>query len=155
MYLLSHSASGGHFARYLLDTTTSSTKHFLDHLAAVAFTDSTHTVQWAAPPKKDGEEWNPHLKALYHFLQSPQCVYFRCGARNSRNGVMSSGDWYMHPAGAPAPTDDYWKHRFGNIKTLWAGTNDHSLTNWHPHGKIWEHFDAFLSASTKKEATAS
>jgi len=148
LYMLSHSASGGHFARYLLDDQPSP-QYFLSNLQSVAFTDSTHSVQWAAPPKqKKGQSttipWEPHKQALYNFLQSRQCVYFRVGARASRDGVVSSGDWHMHPAGSPAPTDEYWKHRFGTIKTLWAGTNEHSLTNWYPHSQIYGHFDDCL-----------
>lgn len=33
------------------------------------------------------------------------------------------------------------QHRFGQIKTYWACTNEHSLTNWYAHSKIWERFD--------------
>jgi len=158
MYLLSHSASGGHFARYLLDPKPSC-QHILSRMVAVAFTDSTHTIQWAAPPKptkskgnskkSEVRPWEPHLQTLYHFLQSKNCVYFKCGARESRNGVMNaSQDWYINYAGAVAPTDDFWKHRFGEIPTYWAGSNEHSLTNWYAHSKIWEHFDDRLAASS-------
>jgi hypothetical protein len=52
--------------------------------------------------------------------------------------------WYLHSTGEPFQTDTFWQHRFGTIKTYWAGTNEHSLTNWYAHAKIWEHFDRFL-----------
>ena len=32
------------------------------------------------------------------------------------------------------------------VTAFWAGTNEHSLTNWHAHHKIWEHFDRYLGA---------
>jgi hypothetical protein len=70
-------------------------------------------------------------------LQSDRCVYFRCA--NPRDS-----QWYIHAAGDPVQTDNFWKHRFGSIRTLWAGTDEHSLTNWFAHAKIWEHFDGFL-----------
>jgi hypothetical protein len=126
LYILSHSASGSQLARYLLDKSSS----YLPHIRAIAFTDSTHNVQWC----KTAENQD-----LYRKLQSPECVYFRC-ASVPRDGK----EWYLHSAGEPIQTDTFWQHRFGKIKTYWAGTNEHSLTNWYAHGKIWEHFDRFL-----------
>ena len=38
-------------------------------------------------------------------------------------------------------TDSFWIHRFGKVKTMWAGTADHALTNWAAHSSIWDHFD--------------
>jgi hypothetical protein len=126
LYILSHSASGSQLARYLLDKSS----YYLPHIRAIAFTDSTHNVQWC----KTAENQD-----LYRKLQSPECVYFRC-ASVPRDGKQ----WYLHSAGEPIQTDTFWQHRFGKIKTYWAGTNEHSLTNWYAHGKIWEHFDRFL-----------
>jgi len=37
--------------------------------------------------------------------------------------------------------DSFWEHRFGKIRTLWAGTADHALSNWAGHDHIWLHFD--------------
>lgn len=151
LYMLSHSASGGHFARYLLDRS----KDILTRIHAVAFTDSTHNIQWARtkknsytkrgngvkniskvddPPSDDDERF-----PLYQMLESDRCVYFRC------NIIRQDGsNWHLHPAGEPVQTDAFWKHRFGNIRTMWAGTDEHSMTNWYAHSKIWEHFDGFL-----------
>jgi hypothetical protein len=131
MYVLSHSASGGHMARYFLDRCNSA---FLRNIRAVAFTDSTHSIQWAKTEER---------RRLYDLLQGDQCVYFRCSRPG--DGVAGDGNkWYLHPAGGEVQTDTFWQHRFGKIRTLWAGTNEHSLANWHAHAKIMEHFDSFL-----------
>jgi len=133
MYILSHSASGGHLARYFLDKGESA---FLRNIRAVAFTDSTHSIQWCS--KHD------HQKYLFDKLQSEQCVYFRCA--QDRGGLMAGegNKWYLHPAGEVVQTDSFWQHRFGKIRTMWAGTDEHSMTNWFAHAKIWDHFDFYL-----------
>lgn len=133
VYILSHSASGGHLVRYLLEPNPK--EHLLRYMKAVAFTDSTHNIQWT---KKSLE----HL-SLHQFIQSEYCVYFRCGKIN-RDTPVESSQWYLHPPGEEVVTDTYWQHRFGLVKTMWAGTDDHSLTNWFAMSKIWEHFDKFL-----------
>jgi hypothetical protein len=129
LYVLSHSASGGHLVRYLLDKTD----HYLPNIRAIAFTDSTHNFQWA---KNHGNI------DLHNLLESPKCVYFR--SSQSRQEMDSNSHWYLHSPGEPIRTDTYWQHRFGKIKTFWAGTNEHSLTNWFAHDKIWQHFDDHL-----------
>jgi hypothetical protein len=126
LYILSHSASGSQLARYLLDKSP----YYLPHIRAIAFTDSTHNIQWCKTAENDD---------LYHKLQSPECVYFRC-ASVRRDG----NQWYLHSAGEPIKTDTFWQRRFGKIQTYWAGTDEHSLTNWYSHAKIWEHFDQYL-----------
>ena len=136
LYVLSHSASGGHFARYLLNKSET----YLPHIRAIAFTDSTHNIQWA---KTNG---NPEL---YQMLESNKCVYFRC----SKVRQEDDSQWYLHSAGEEVQTDSFWQHRFGKIKTYWAGTNEHSLTNWHAHHKIWEHFDEYLKGGTATNET--
>jgi hypothetical protein len=140
LYIISHSASGSQLARYLLEKSD----HYLPHIKAIAFTDSTHNIQWCKTA--DNED-------LYHKLQSPECVYFRC-ASVRRDG----NQWYLHSAGEKIQTDSFWQRRFGNIQTYWAGTNEHSLTNWYAHTKIWEHFDRYLGrideASEREEAGA-
>ena len=131
-YVISHSASGGHLARYFLDRCES---RFLHNISAVAFTDSTHSVQWSNSDER---------RVLFDFLQCDRCIYFRCAREG--DGVAGDGNlWYLHPAGQEVQTDSFWKHRFGRIRTVWAGTNEHSLTNWYSHAKIWEHFDQFLA----------
>lgn len=132
LYILSHSASGGHLARYFLDRSVDDCGHLLNSIRAVAFTDSTHSVQWF---KKDGQG---HVR---DFLESDRCIYFR--SSQAREMQMGDKEWYLHPAGEPIQVDSFWKHRFGHITTCWAGTNDHSLTNWYAYHKIWEFFDKF------------
>ena len=133
MYILSHSASGGHLVRYFLDKCQT---QYIRSIRAIAFTDSTHSIQWAK---------GAHQTYLYDLLQSWCCVYFRCSS-STRDTIAGDGDskWYLHPAGAVVQTDSFWRHRFGSIRTVWAGTNEHSQTNWFAHAKIWEHFDQFL-----------
>lgn len=163
LYVLSHSASGGHMARYLLDKSD----EVLAHFHAIAFTDSTHNIQWtkkqatnAHSPHKSrslftvaksitAEKEEGDTSPLQDLLESERCVYFRC-ANIRRNGLK----WSIHPAGEPAETDAFWTHRFGKIRTLWAGTDEHSLTNWFSHAKIWEHFDKFLRTEGKKSKSA-
>jgi hypothetical protein len=132
MYVVSHSASGGHIVRYFLDKSDGC--EFLRNIRSIAFTDSTHSIQWAKANDK---------KHLYDVLQDRRSVYFRCA--RARDGIAGDGNkWYLHPAGELVNTDSFWRHRFGTIRTMWAGTNEHSLTNWFAHNKIWEHFDFFL-----------
>jgi hypothetical protein len=133
MYILSHSASGGHLVRYFLDKCQTP---YIRNIRAIAFTDSTHSVQWAK---------GTHQTYLYDLLQSLSCIYFRCSA-STRDTIAGDGDskWYLHPAGEVVQTDSFWRHRFGSVRTVWAGTNEHSQTNWFAHAKIWEHFDQFL-----------
>ena len=127
LYILSHSASGGQLARYLLDKSDA----YLPHVKAIAFTDSTHNIQWAKTHQNE---------QLYSKLESPECVYFRCASVRSED----TREWHLDPPGKAVQTDSFWKRRFGNIKTYSAGTKEHSLTNWYAHSKIWEHFDHHL-----------
>lgn len=115
--LLLHSASGGHYARTLLedDTTTTNNCPF----RRVVFTDSTHNIQWMK-----------HRPCLAAALQDPTRVLY----------VRSSSSTPFPSAGTPAPTDTMWRHRFGTIPTVWAGTQHHALTNWSAHTVIWDFF---------------
>jgi hypothetical protein len=166
LYILSHSASGAQVARYLLEKGDA----YLPHIRAIAFTDSTHNIQWCKQSsnsscsaagsknantsgsssscnnKKDSLDGSSssrntqhHGDELSELLQSNKSIYFRC-ANERRDGSR----WYLHAAGDVVKTDEFWKHRFGEIQTYWAGTNEHSLTNWYAHAHIWRHFDAFL-----------
>ena len=65
LLILSHSASGAHLVRYLLEKS----KYYVPHIRAIAFTDATHNVQWA---RQRGNQ------PLVELLESPACVYFRC-----------------------------------------------------------------------------
>ena len=132
LYVVSHSASGGHLARYLLETQ----HHYLPHIRAIAFTDSTHNIQWSMKQDKPG---------VTELLESDKCVYFRSSKAREQDDTTL---WYLHRSGEPIQTDHFWQHRFGKIRTFWAGTNEHSLTNWYAHTKIWQHFDDFLGTSS-------
>lgn len=126
LYILSHSASGSHLARYLMEKSV----HYLPHIRAIAFTDSTHNIEWVR--QRENHD-------LVKLLESPACVYFRCANENK------GSNWQQQQAGEEAPRDQFWIHRFGNIRTYWAGTKEHALTNWYAHTHIWEHFDRALS----------
>ena len=123
LYVLSHSQSGAQFARYLLEKS----EHYVSHIRAVAFTDSTHNIQWARQNEN-----------LHQLLQSDTCVYWRVSKEPSDRLEP------LNSLGQEVETDQHWKRRFGGIKTRCAGTSDHSLTNWFARSHIWEHFDSFL-----------
>ena len=136
LYILSHSASGAQIERFLMDHAEGAL--LVPHIQAVAFTDSTHNIQWAKSPENH---------ELYCLLQSPKCIYFRCSNEQRDNR------WYLHATGEEIKTDSFWQHRFGNIKTYWAGTNEHSLTNWYAHEMIMEHFDSYLKSRSSSPPT--
>jgi len=123
LYIVAHSASGSQLVRYMLDRVHG----YLPHLRAIAFTDSTHNIQWT---RKN--------EALQSLLGSNKCVYFRSASKNNDDL------WRTRKAGETVETDSFWEHRFGGIKTLWAGTEEHSLMNWFAHTHIWDHFDEHL-----------
>lgn len=115
----------------------------LPSIRAVAFTDSTHNVQWVK-----------HDPTLQNFLQRENCVYLRSNdVRSSQSCVRVSSRGKdvrcdcgpcadgRKAAGREAETDHFWEHRFGRVRTLWAGTADHALSNWAGHESIWDHFD--------------
>eukprot|EP00934_Nitzschia_sp_Nitz4_P003028 Nitzschia sp. Nitz4//scaffold128_size63911//15428//17065//NITZ4_006216-RA/size63911-processed-gene-0.110-mRNA-1//1//CDS//3329534823//3018//frame0 len=123
LFVLSHSQSGAQFARYLLEKSS----HYVPHIRAVAFTDSTHNIQWARQ--------NDDLRQL---LESDKSVYFK-RANEEKEEVLEPLD----STGKHVDTDHFWEHRFGRIKTRCAGTAEHSLTNWFARNHIWDHFDQF------------
>lgn len=138
IYILAHSASGGQLVRHLREDPS-----LLPTIKAIAFTDSTHNVQWC----KDHS-------SLMQFLSAQNCVYLRSNdvrASQSCINVSSRGkdiacqcincEDNRKNAGLVADTDSFWEHRFGKIRTLWAGTADHALSNWAAHDSIWLHFD--------------
>jgi hypothetical protein len=131
LFVLSHSQSGAQFARYLLEKS----QHYVPHIRAVAFTDSTHNIQWARENKD-----------LHQLLQSETCAYWRCSKEPS--DLLTPLD----SLGKEVETDKFWEHRFGQISTRCAGTSEHSLTNWFARYHIWEHFDAFLHESSSNHS---
>eukprot|EP00540_Astrosyne_radiata_P013346 CAMPEP_0116854708 /NCGR_PEP_ID=MMETSP0418-20121206/18785_1 /TAXON_ID=1158023 /ORGANISM="Astrosyne radiata, Strain 13vi08-1A" /LENGTH=65 /DNA_ID=CAMNT_0004487585 /DNA_START=8 /DNA_END=205 /DNA_ORIENTATION=- len=58
---------------------------------------------------------------------------------------MRDDDWETHEAGQVwEGKDEHWERRFGATKTCWAGTTEHSLSDWHARRFIWDLFDSQL-----------
>ena len=138
IYILAHSASGGQLVRHLREDSS-----LLPAIKAIAFTDSTHNIQWC---KND--------PSLMQFLSTQNCIYLRSNdVRTSQSCIHVSSrgkdiacqcvncEDNRKSAGVEADSDSFWVHRFGTIRTLWAGTADHALSNWAGHDHIWSHFD--------------
>jgi len=134
IYVLAHSAAGGQLVRYLLDQQKDAP--LLSRIRCLAFTDSTHSIQWL---KK-----HPHISSL---IQSSNAVYVRSSNK------MRDDDWDKVTAGDVCPKDHFWSHRFGEIKTIWAGTTEHSLTNWTAHKPIWDHVDSVRESESQRQGT--
>jgi hypothetical protein len=128
LFVLSHSQSGAQLARYLLDKS----KHYVPHIRAVVFTDSTHNIQWARQDKD-----------LERLLESEKSLYFKVSKERSETSLLTP----LESLGSEVDTDHFWQHRFGRISTRCAGTNEHSLTNWFARHHIWDHFDSHLKES--------
>jgi hypothetical protein len=129
--ILAHSAAGGYLVRYLL----SGTLHLelFQRLQCIAFTDSTHRVAWA---RNDPQ--------LYQFLQSKKCLYIR---NNSLGSEFPHVAHKQPKAGDDCKVDTWWRARFGSLRTVWAGTSDHSLVCWMARNVVWEFFNANNNAS--------
>jgi len=122
IYVLAHSAAGGQLVRYLLAQQDG--ESLLSRIRCITFTDSTHSIQWL---KK-----HPHVSSL---IESSTALYLRSA------NPMRDDNWENASPGDECPGDHFWSHRFGKIKTLWAGTTDHSLSNWTSLKIIWDHVD--------------
>ena len=136
LFVLSHSQSGAQLASYLLDKS----KHYVPHIRAVAFTDSTHNIKWSRQDKD-----------LHDLLQSEKCVYFKVSRQESENSLLEP----LESLGREVETDNKWKDRFGEIKTRCAGTSEHSLTNWFVRHHIWDHFDSYLKRYSPNQSNHS
>jgi hypothetical protein len=126
--ILAHSAAGGFLVRYLV--TGERRQDLLSRIQSIAFTDSTHRLAWARS--------EPIVHGL---LQSPKCLYVR------NNSLGSDFPHIAHKqpeAGRDADCDEWWRGRFGSLKTVWAGTEDHSLVFWTARHVIWTLFDQNL-----------
>jgi len=168
IYILAHSASGGQLARYFM---TDSGKRFIHarNIQSIVFTDSTHNIQWFRHHRQqqqhrhdDDDDNDTHLDFLLNLFQSSKSIYIRSkGQEQEQNNNRtcatkgSHGDRHTSnrssianntAAATPTPitmnVDQFWKHRFGTIKTLWGGTNDHSIMNYYAYDLIWDHFDS-------------
>jgi pimeloyl-ACP methyl ester carboxylesterase len=120
-HILAHSAGGGYLVRYLLG-------HYdrvKERCRKLVFTDSTHNVQWAK-----------HNPDLYQFLQSHSiCLY----VRNNSESTTDTFSKHKHSAaGEICKGDRFWKQRFGDIPTVWAGTTDHSRMCYEARTIIWD-----------------
>ncbi len=84
---------------------------------------------------------------FYHWLQSSSCLYIRSSNHHHQQQQQPcyEEEWKdsVNKVGETCEVDSFWKHRFGNITTIWAGTNDHSLSNWYAKDFIWLHFDQY------------
>ena len=145
IYALCHSAAGGNFVLHLLQQCqqqqTQNNIHIrLDQIQALVFTDSTHDLQWLSLQN------NLHVT---NFLQSPTCLYIR----NNREhpGDTFGPNHKTKPAGEPFDCRDAkhgmdrnqrWVQRFGSIRTVYAGTMDHSLMCWQSRHVIWDFFQS-------------
>lgn len=125
LYLLAHSAAGGYLVQYLLQGKFR--QELLSSIQRLAFTDSTHNVQWARddPP-------------VERFLQSQRVLYIRNCSENpsdtfSKHKHKKTGE--LHEG------DKWWQRRFGNIRTVWAGTTSHSAMCWVARHVIWDFFN--------------
>ena len=132
IYVLAHSAAGGQLVRYLLDQNHGAS--LLPRIRSITFTDSTHSVQWLKE--------HQHISSL---IQSSKALYVK-----SANPMRDDG-WENAKPGDECAKDHFWCHRFGQIKTVWAGTTDHSLTNLTACKTIWEHFDKNAAAVDKTQ----
>jgi hypothetical protein len=120
LLIQAHSMAGSYVVRHLLDCS----KQYLRHVRAIAFTDSTHNIQWCKT-----------VPELFDFLQSSASIYFRSSKEDCAE------------AGREINSDANWRRRFGNIRTCWAGTTEHSLSDWSAREFIWKHFDRHLENS--------
>lgn len=105
IYVLAHSAAGGQLVRYLLAQQDG--ESLLSRIRCITFTDSTHSIQWL---KK-----HPHVSSL---IESSTALYLRSA------NPMRDDNWENASPGDECPGDHFWSHRFGKIKTLWAGKSD-------------------------------
>ncbi|CAB9530885.1 Mpv17 / PMP22 family [Seminavis robusta] len=159
IYVLAHSMAGAQIVRFFTSntcshsrpatpassasegTTTAKTEEMsanadaeiaklLSKISAVAFTDSNHNINWT--------KRHPDLTEM---LTGPKSLYIK--SHKVHEKAKSLGEKH-HDC-------QFWKHRFGDIKTLWAGTHEHALTNYTARAHIWEHFDVCLEAEDQQQ----
>mmetsp|Transcript_27507 Transcript_27507/g.40419 ORF Transcript_27507/g.40419 Transcript_27507/m.40419 type:complete len:596 (-) Transcript_27507:385-2172(-) len=128
-----HSMAGAQVVRYLLEEEKAGipSSGILHRLVAVAFSDSTHNIQWT-------KNANTLAPVLGRILDSDKCLYVRSSNK------LRDNDWQSHESGQTVATTTHWQHRFGQVRTVWAGTTEHSLSDWHGRFTIWEHFEQQL-----------
>ena len=129
VYVLAHSMAGSQLVRYLLQQQQQqqqqdSNNLLLNQIQAIAFTDSNHNIQWTKSHD-----------VITNLLVGPASIYLKSHKLHDdepkRLGQLQ-GDC------------NFWSHRFGSIKTVWAGTHEHALTNYTSREYIWDHFDSIM-----------
>ena len=103
VFVLAHSAAGGQLVRYLLKQQQNDAP-LLPRIRCITFTDSTHSIQWVKN--------HPNISSL---IQSSRSLYVR-----SANPMRDDNGENAAP-GDECPKDHFWLHRFGSIRTVWAG----------------------------------
>ena len=138
LYILAHSAGGGQLVRYLMSNRTST---LLSRMRCIVFTDSTHNVQWIKKQQQqqvdEQSSSSSSSQTILSLIQSPSVALYIRSANK-----MHIDNWKSLKSGNDCTiVDEYWVHRFGTIRTVWAGTTDHSLSNWTSMKVIWDHID--------------
>lgn len=152
VYVVAHSMAGAQLVRFLhkhessgasaggdgatQDATAPSsndeaTRSFLGKIKAVAFTDSNHNINWTK-----------NTPSVTNLLVGPSCLYIKSHKVHDEPKAL----------GEPHHHCDFWRHRFGDIKTIWAGTHEHALTNYTARYHIWDHFDEFIHPETDADS---
>lgn len=141
LYVLAHSQAGAQLVRHLQEhaihteedegvASEAVTKYAIE---AVAFTDSTHNVQWTKN--------NPALQQL--LTDARRSIYLK-----SAHGLHDDARFALaEAAGRLVEPTEHWRHRFGTVPTMWAGTAIHELVNWTGRHCIWNHFDGAAEAA--------
>lgn len=104
----------------------------LRRIKAVVFTDGNHNINWT-------KKTNPELTAM---LQGPSALYIKAH-KIHQDEPKELGSLHHECS--------FWTHRFGTIRTIWAGTHEHALTNFTARNFMWDHFDRFLERSSNHE----
>lgn len=125
LFVLAHSAGGGHVVRCCAARRPDLVPD------ALCLTDSAHRFAWARP---NG--------ALVELLESPsRCLYVRNDALGDDPFFPSEEKRRRRAPGVPATTDEWWERRFGGTRTVWGGTVDHSRLCWTARRVVWDFFD--------------
>lgn len=145
VYIIAHSMAGAQIVRYLNgDKQVGAAANsnggsedgervaLLRQIKAVVFTDGNHNINWT-------KKTNPELTAM---LQGPSALYVK-SHKLHQDDPKELGSLH-HDC-------EFWKHRFGSIRTIWAGTHEHALTNFTARNYIWDHFDSFLERGNNLE----
>ncbi|KAL3903326.1 MAG: hypothetical protein SGARI_005430 [Bacillariaceae sp.] len=98
---------------------------------------------WAKAKEGDDGAMKHEKMWLCQFLQSSHCLYVRNTATHHLDTFAKSKDRKL---GDEIAHDVHWKRRFGTIRTVWAGTTEHSRIFWEGRHLIWDFFESRLSS---------